>query len=252
MNKKQENKLAMLKTVDTYLDENREIAGTIAEFNTNHQQLKSVYNEIMAKDDQKINALKGRTVNKREAKRKVTSAAKSIAGGLFAFGKKSGDNIIMKKADIYVSKLIAMRDIELIEAAESLRNLALEYSDALAEFGISAAKLTAFSSKISEYDNAVGQKQNSIIIQTGATKTLKTLFSEADSVLLSMNKLADSLKDEHPEFVRDYYAARVVKKFGTRYNADEDEKTGDESTSLKISENKAVVLNENLNKKTDT
>lgn len=220
MNKSQENKFTMLRTIDEYLDSKSSIISGIDELTTNHQLLKSKTTEIKAKDDEKINATKGKVSTKHYTKAGVVSMAIAIAGGVYAYGKKIKNNEILERADITKSDLRKMRDSELVEAVESLRDLATLHSSLLEPFGISQTKLEAFSGKITQFDNAFVQKENSVITQTGATKSLVTLFREADEILNSIDKLVNGLNDDQKEFVRDYYAGRTIKRLGIRYEKD--------------------------------
>lgn len=221
MRKRQENKFAMYNTTDSYLSESQVIVESINELNAHHQDFKAKLTAIKSKNDEKKNAIMGKAVSKLMARDNVIKSSIKVSAGLYAYAKRSRNIELAEISNVHRSDLGKMRDTELVDGLEALRDLAYSYIRSLETFGVTAAKFDEFKNKITEYDIAVGRSQTGMVRRKGAGKSLTILFTEADDVLVTLDKLVNGLNDEHPEFVRMYNDARLINNLGIRHRKEE-------------------------------
>lgn len=217
MRKNQENKFTMYKAVDTYLDENLVIVQGITELSASHLQLKGKYLELKTKNDESLKALSGKAVSKLVARMNAINSSLAISGGLYGYAKKNKNTELETITNIQKSSLDKMRDTELTTALEAIADLAEAHISSLEPFGVTPAKAEEFREKINLYDASVGKKETGMIRKKGAKKSLRTLFTEADDILVTMDKYIDGLKNDHGEFVSNYKEARFIMNMGIRH-----------------------------------
>jgi len=221
MRKTQENKFTMYVTVDTFLNENQSIVSGIPELNESYNKFKMMNAAIKGKDDEKKNVMKGKAVSKLRARNNVISASRKISAGLFAYAFNIKDDELAALSNVKKSDLDVMRDTELVEALEGLREIARTRLDVLEPYGVTQAKFDAFSDKIAVFDGTVGRTGTGMVRKKGATKSLKIFFKEGDELLDVIDKYINGLNDEHPEFVRNYNDSRLMKNLGVRHRKEE-------------------------------
>ena len=222
MQKRQKNKFAMYGTVHTFLDDKSAIYADNEEFNLHRISLKQNIADIRLKDDAGKKATKGRSKDKEVNRDSVTAQALAVAGALYAFAKKTGDQPLIASADLTKSKLDKLRDSELITELNSVKVKANEKSAELIKFGIPLSQLESYTTNIETYSKALGAQDTGGAEKKGAYKSLSTLIKDADSVLDSIDKLMENYKNSNEEFYAGYKTARVIKDLGIRHKDDEE------------------------------
>lgn len=223
MQKRQKNKFSMYGTVHTFLEDKSAVYADNEEFNLHRISLKENIAEIRLKDDAGKKATKGKAKNKEVTRTYVTKQALAVAGALYAFAKKSGNQTHIASMDLTKSKLDKLRDSELITELESILEAANGKKSDLLKYDITQAKLESFAANIMTYSIALGAQDTGGAIKKGAFKSLSTLFKDADSLLDSIDKLMENYKDSNEEFYAGYKTARVIKDLGIRHNEEEEE-----------------------------
>ncbi len=213
----QENRLTMLEAVNTFLSENQAVISDVAELVQNQNALIEKKNLIHAKEDQRMNASKGKTKTKEATRKAVTSFAITIAGALFSFAKKSDNISLMAKSNFTTARLNKIRDSELPITLNSLRDLTQANIDSLEQFGVTPEMLTALEVKITNYVKALGEKESAVATRSSASKALSVLFKEADSILKTIDKLAVRFRETNLQFYNGYKSARIVRITGVRH-----------------------------------
>ncbi len=217
MIQRQKNKLTTFETVQAYLEKNSSVFGNIEQFVNVQNAFKSKLQEIAAKEDLRMNASKGKTLDKNLTRKKATSTALVVAGALYAFGKDTKNIPLTEKANIKISKLDKMRNIELPIALNTIKGLIMENTEALHGYGLSQERQASFESKIEGYVAALNARQSSAAQKSGASKVLSGLFKEAGVILDSIDKLAEGFREDNFQFYKGYKAARVFKNLGIRH-----------------------------------
>lgn len=216
MNKTQKNKLTMLGRVDSYLTEkkleyagNQELINCAAALNTKCE-------EIGVKDEERTNSTKGTRPAKNSAKEQAVESAVVVAGALFTMAKKNNDLVLMEKSNLSRSKLKEMRDVVLSITLKSIKDLAQENISALGNFGIDAEKFAAFEQRINKFEQAKDHLEISGSKKTGTYVSLSNLFTEADDLINSIDKLMEGFYETNAEFYKGYKTARTIKDIGSR------------------------------------
>lgn len=221
MIKRQKNKLSMYGTVRTYAEDNSSVYSENEEFVSHVNLLNLTLDEIGLKEDVRKKATSGKTKAKKVTRAFVSKQALGVSGAIYAYAKKTGDQPLMAKTDIKKSKLIKLRDTELMIELNSINVKGTELSSEIAKFGIPASKLDAYVRNIEIYSKAIGASGTGGAVKKGAFKTLSTLFEEADSIIDSMDRMVENYSDSHAEFYAGYKAARKIKDLGIRHDESE-------------------------------
>ena len=222
MLKNQKNKYAMYNGVIAHLEKNSSKYTDNEEFINHRNAFKSLTEFIGSKEDERSKATKGKTKDKEANREKVTIFALGVAGAICAYAKKSRMTTLAESTKLTKTKLDSLRDNVLLIELKSIRDVAMLYSDAMSKYGFPPEKLEEFVNSILQYSNALGAKANGGAVRTGAFKSLKTLFKEADSMLDSIDRLMENYRDTHKEFYDGYKASRVIKNLGIRHNPEEE------------------------------
>ena len=216
MDKRQKNKIAMYRTVNTYLSDNSNIISGNEEFLNHKDSLDQTIKEIKLKEDIRNKAIKGKTTEKKVTREIVTNKALAIAGALYNFAKKKGDQQMMASTKFTKTRFTQLRDVELSIELNSISEKAVEISTEILKFGISQDKLDSFLSDILTYSAALGVQDTGVALRKGAHKSLKTLFEDADNLLDSLDRFTENYKDSNEAFYAGYKTARVIKDLGYR------------------------------------
>lgn len=217
MVKYQKNKNSMLATVHAYVTENSNVYSDTEEFVTCVSKLKNLLDFIKDKEDERSTVATGKTKDKNVTRKSVSTFAVTIAGALYAYGKKSENVVLTEKVNISKSFLRSLRNLDLVIVLESIEELAEENSAAIIPFGITAEKLSEYKSRVVQYSKALSAKDSSGASKTSAGKSLKQLFKESDDLLDTLDKLAVGYSENNQAFYNGYKAARVIKNLGIRH-----------------------------------
>lgn len=213
----QKNRLTMYDTVHAFLEDNLAVYTDTAEFVVNKDAFISKMEEINAKETERMNAMTGKTLGKNAAKKSVISIVLSIAGALFAFGKKTNDISLVEKSKLSKTKLEGLRDVELMIVLNSVKDLIIQNSASLVPFGVTPAKMQDFETKLTNYSEALGAKESSGATKSSASKSLKQIFKDADEILRLIDKLAEGFKESNLQFYNGYKTSRIVRDMGVRH-----------------------------------
>ncbi|MBK8549847.1 MAG: hypothetical protein IPL53_01825 [Ignavibacteria bacterium] len=222
MQKRQKNKFAMYGTVHTYIEDKSAVYADNEEFNSHRTSLKNTIAEIRLSDDAGKKATKGKSIEKEVTRNSVSTQALAIAGAIYAFAKKSGDQSLISTMHLTKSKLDKLRDTELITELNSIGDKANEHKEELIKYGIPPAKLESYTGNIETYSKALGAQDTGGAVKKGAYTSLTNLFKDADSLIDSIDKFMENYKDSNKDFYAGYKAARVIRDLGIRHNEEEE------------------------------
>jgi hypothetical protein len=217
MLKKQLNRFAMFEAVHTYLKENESAFAGTAELTEAMNKLKNMVYSIIELDDMKTNVTKGTTSLKRETQEEAVSAATALAGALYAFAKKSKNVTLADKTSVTFSTLNNMRDIEFVLFLNSIRELAINNLQQLANFGITEEKFEEYKLKFARYYEALNARESSRATRISASRVIAEQFRETDELLKSLDRLVEAFRKENKQFFNGYIAVRNVHDLGSRH-----------------------------------
>ncbi|MBK8981826.1 MAG: hypothetical protein IPM38_05745 [Ignavibacteria bacterium] len=217
MIKTQKNKYSMYSGVRAYLDDHSAGYEGNEEFKEHMNSFKSILQEIADKEDERSKATLGKVRYKVKVRKSVIDHALAVAGAIYSFAKKSGNNDLRESVDFRKSDLMKLRDAVLEIELNSIKDKAVQNSAEIARYGITADDLTAFLNEIVRYKDALGAKNTGSATMTGAIKTMVSLFKDADSLVDSIDRFMEKYKIDDKDFYDGYKAARVIRDIGIRH-----------------------------------
>jgi ribosomal protein L17 len=222
LNKKQENKMSMYEAVTSLLDANSTIISTLAALVDIKDEFGSLIVQIKSKGSEKRDSTKGKVQTKNEAEDALVNKLLEIGAPLYSYARRTKNNTLIEICNISETGLKRLRDTELESKANSIHAGANEHIADLGDYGITAAAVTDLSNLINSFHLALGDRESSAAVKTGATKTLAELFKQADDVLYnSMDMLIENYRMTQTDFYQKYLAARVIKDIGVRHDEEE-------------------------------
>ena len=216
MNKHEENKLTMYKSVHSLLNANTAKTGTIPALTDSVTEFRNLLQEIESTAIRLGQAITGKTGAKYQAENELIAALMPVGAAMVALGRKLKNPELQAKADIRESYLQRMRDTELVTKAKAIHALALENEANLVAYGITTTKLDELSDKIGNYDASLGGLESSGAVRSGARVSLSNLYGKMDDLLDNdLDRQIELLRGAHPQFYNEYFATRVIKDLGT-------------------------------------
>ncbi len=211
MNAIQEAKLGMYHSVLAYLDANDAIITAIPAFKIAVGDLRATVSAINQVVQQQVRSITGIAVNKSASKKNLAGLTTKMADTLYAFAFDTHDAVMKAAVRISRSRLQRCRDAELVPRSRNILELVQTHQQALHDYGITAASITAFQGAVDAYDSAMPAPRNAVAERVAYRKKLQALFREADSTLNDrIGKLIAAFAGDAPAFVNVYMANRSI------------------------------------------
>jgi hypothetical protein len=206
-----ENRLSMLKTVQTVCDEyETEISG-IPALASAYMQYKAKLAEIDTAVQNQITDIHGVTQDKKALRNSLAIAAEVIASALTSFASVTGNNELKTSVKFSSAKLLNMRDDIMIETCSLINIKAGENIAALADYGIDASTYAAFQLLLA---NTMAKNAATTAVRGHHkyyTKQSRELITEAIKLLKArIDTNLKVLRAAHPEFYEVYINSRAV------------------------------------------
>ncbi len=215
MNKRQENRLSMFYVVKSTLEENNAVwSGTPAivaakaEYDANVKALEDAL-EVQLRD------IRGHAVDKRNAEEVMIAETLDVAGKVMAYATAIGDEALAEAMNIVPSELRRYRDSVVAQRCQDVHDSANAVLASLADYGVDAAKLTAFQALIDAYLAENTAPRLAITTRKNATAVIEELV---EGTLTMLNRRMDPLMQgfaiTDPEYHRQYTDARIIVDLG--------------------------------------
>ncbi|MBK8981326.1 MAG: hypothetical protein IPM38_03135 [Ignavibacteria bacterium] len=214
MQKKQSNKLRMLIGVSAYLGENQKIISEVPEMTAAKETLDGIISDINYKFNVSKTALYGRTTDKYSARSETVKHLMALAGGLYAWAAKTGDNEILRASHVSRSELKNIRESEFAPVVKNLTDIAKNKKQQLTGFGVSEELITNLENYLNRYKSSIGRREVSTGVKISAVNSLKELFSDSIQALEVLDKFAEVLKLKHKAFYDEYLNVRRIRNIG--------------------------------------
>ena len=212
MNDRLENKLTMYKAVETLMDNNAAKTGPITALATSITNFKNLIGEIETAEQEKQTATTGKTASKGEAEAILISEAVTIAAGMKALGSVTNDKELLEAGSETKSSLYGTRDTDLVTKTQQIYNYANTNAAALADYGITPAMITSLQTRITEFNAALGTREESMALKVAAGAEVEGSFSDADNILVNqMDKMMEVFRESDTQFYNEYKNARVIR-----------------------------------------
>lgn len=210
MNDIERKKLAMYESIVSYLLENRDILSTVRGFSWSLTKLRRVIDEIELKEKEISSQTLEKTIQTSKAREELILKLTPMVTSMFTYSKQIGDVYLKEKSRCTQSFLVRLRDSELIDKSNALRQLAGRHIDGLKGFGITKNFLNELEINIEQFKKSLENKITSFI-SSDAVESLRKLFEYADRILMEqMDKFVEQLDEEYEEFYEDYLLIRAM------------------------------------------
>lgn len=170
-------------------------------------------------------ATTGVTQDKQQAKEEAITRAIQVSSAVFAYASVTENSTLQALVNYSKTALAQSRDTLLIDKLQVIYEAANDNVADLANYGITAADITAFEASVNSYADQVQNPRVAIGDGAAATDRLVEMFDLLDDILKNqMDKLMEVLKATNDEFYVKYKKARIIVdlKGGGPANSDSD------------------------------
>lgn len=210
MNAKQQSKIRMLLSPQAVLATNQEVFKNLAGFVETAEELDTVIGQIQ-NVAQLQESRSGGSESKAQALRFLGDAAYEVAAATYAWARASGDAQLARRMSYARSEVTQGREVAMVARCQDIHAAATECLGSLADYGVTAAKLTNLKKRIEAFQEALTKARQDQAESTAATKALPKLLSLADTLLRDrLDKLVFQFKAANEDFYNKYTTARVI------------------------------------------
>lgn len=211
MDKKKEAKLNMYRAVEAQCDANPTVVSEVTALADAVSRFKTKIAAIVGTTQQKVTVITGITTDKSVSKRSLAEKTSIVADAVYAYAAKNADNELKAEMKISVNQLMKTRDDALAPRCQNVHDKANAIITDLQDYGITAAKLADLQTAIDDYFASTVKPRTATSHRKALNARLNDQFKETDEILLNeMDKLVNTLKPAHPDFVREYESNREV------------------------------------------
>lgn len=212
MNKYQNAKLDSYKLVVKEARNNKQTTDLIPKFAKGIDRLEVIVTELDKLKTEQEADITGIAEDKGALQEELSDYVLDVAGAVHSYAQSNKDFTLMARVNFKPTSIERMNQHDLISAAETTRTEAAKLPlEVLAEEGISAQELAAFTKLIEDFRNIKPAPREAIIDRSSVTERVKGLFTEAQELIKgSLERLASQYKKKNPDFYLKYKAARNI------------------------------------------
>lgn len=226
MNDRQENKLGMYRATGEVLASNASIYAGVPAMVTNQQNFLDSISLIDSLAQAQSAVTTGVTIDKTNFGKQMVAYTMRVAGQLKAYGSQNNNATLFAKADaINDTKFVRARDDDRDDIAQDIHDEANKIIAGLANYGTTAATLSALQTRIDAYRLAL--PSTTAVRKTRKTNTelIKQEFARAEMLLNDrLDGLILQFEEANPQFVLAYNHARETTNTGSRGKDEDDDK----------------------------
>lgn len=216
MNDRHENKLGMFRSTGQVLTDNAAVFAAVPAMVTQHQNLLDSTALIDSLAQAQTAVTTGVTVDKRTFQDQMVSYALRVAGAVKAYASTAGNATLRNKADIKPSDFTHVRDDQRDDIAQGVHDDANGVLANLADYGVTAATLSALQTRIDAYRDAIASPKMAQGERSMHTDLLKQEFARADVIVKErLDGLILQFEETSQPFVMAYQNARKTTDTGS-------------------------------------
>ncbi len=203
-------KIKMMQTVADHLQQTEDIHGEHKAFTDARGDLAVALAGLLTKAQEK-EVRSGASAAKAVVLERLIDGALFVANAVVACATATDDFELAEKMDYSKSDLARGREVTVVARYREIHATATSSLPGLADYEVTAAKLTAFKKQIDAYEGLIPRPRNDQAARAAATKALPKLLRQADTILKRrLDRLVGQFAGEHPEFVATYHSARRI------------------------------------------
>ncbi len=208
----------MYEAVAAVLKSHQETVDVIKAFVTAQSDMDILMLKIKGKGRDKNEATAGKAKSKGHSRAGLIVATMKVASALCSYGRRIGNIEVVAIANLNESDLWKNRDAEMISISTTIHVRGTEHLDKLSDYGVTKVELDDLAAKLGSFSAALSRRELGVAQQVGATAALGQLFRETDDLIKNeIDKLVQLVREVDDAFYREYFAARVIKDLGKRY-----------------------------------
>jgi len=206
----QNNKLRAYLTVDAVLEAHETQWTALPAFAAGAARFKQIIGESQDLGQTQASRT-GAASEKAYALAALGNAAFEVGAAVHAFAVAQEDYALEGRVDFSRSSISLGREASVVARCRDIHAAATAQLADLADYGITAAKLTALKKKIDAFETSLAKPRQQVATSSAATVELAEKFSEADAVLNKcLDKLVYQFKDSVPDLFNEYQTARSI------------------------------------------
>jgi len=210
MTANQNNKLNAYRAVDAVLEDHETTWQTLPAFAAAVTEFREVIPEINGLAQVQSNGV-GAVPEKKAAFALMVEDAVQIAAATHAYAVKEGDYELAARVNHSHSDVVEGREAEVVNRCRDIHAAANENVAGLADYGVTATKLTRLKNKTDAFEGLQPKPRQRIAQRRAATDTLVRRFSTADGILSKrLDRLVLQFRDSAPDFFTEYRTARSI------------------------------------------
>jgi hypothetical protein len=211
MKSAQQAKLNMYDAVKTVCQDNAATVAAINAFKTALDEFRDKIDTIKEVAQQKDMPTTGIAADKKARKRNLSRIAGAIAGAVYAYAAATGNDILKQEVKFTTSELLRTKDAMLAPRCRNIHDLATANLAALADYGVTAAKLTELQTAVDAFAEAAPKPRAAKTVRSTIVASLAQLFAAADAILSErMDTVVGMFAATNPDFVATYQSARII------------------------------------------
>ena len=212
MNARRKAKSDMYQVVEQVCDENPEIIAEIVAFQTAVNKFKAIIAQIFETEQFRSQPLSGITAGKTADRTNLCKFAAAAAGFIYAYASATKNAALKADVNFSHSKLLQMRDELLVQTSQNIHNLGMANKTALADYGVTGAKLTELQTAIDAFKDSMLKPRTAKDQKATLTVNHAELFAQTDDILVNqMDFLVKNFEQTHHDFINRYRQARKIK-----------------------------------------
>ena len=210
MNTVDENRLTMVTTTTGVILKYKEVWQDHVAFARGFAALEAEQ-ETIDEQAQTAAGKSGAASAKRLALEALGKAGEEIIGAVLAYANEQALPELAAKVNYAPTDFIAGNARKIVTRANTVHAAATEVLANLADYRITAAKLTAFKKKIDAYDSVKTSPREKIVQRSAANQLLPQLIRTAVSILRDqLDGLMVQFKSDRPNFCEECFSARSI------------------------------------------
>jgi hypothetical protein len=216
MNKRDEAKVSMYKSVEAHCNANQTIIATSVAFLASFTVFVAKLASLFTNESSAQKQTKGVALDKDALKAILIQAAYDIASVVFAYANKAKNETLKQSVNFSITDLDRLKDEFIVPVCTNIKAAATANLAALADYGVTAAKLTALQTNMDNYAGATPKPRLAKTQKTTDNKNVKAVMKEIDDILKNeMDKTVVVFRAANPNFVTKYTEVRKIVDPGT-------------------------------------
>jgi hypothetical protein len=201
----------MCETTLAFLDDNNGLWSGIVAFAAAVTDAKAGVTAIRDEAGSQGTPTSGITEAKAQVRNDLEDQTLEIGDQVAALAAKNKDPKLAAEVHVTRSSLDQMEDSNLVETAKRVRDAANNNIAALADYGVTAAKVTALTNAINAFADMKTAPREAAAGKKGKTGTLAEMIRTTRSLFRNqIDKMMTPFRKTNPDFYGGYFAARVI------------------------------------------